>query len=131
MRSTRSWVAVSATAASIDVALDLRQDGQRLDDLDQSHWDDFLRELIPPGLSQLFFFDGEKIQRLAEQDSQELGRSVKSLLNLDLVERLSADLQIYMTKQTRAAASDHDRMEIEKLEILRDNLMARAEAVAG
>ena len=60
---------------------------QRLDALDQSQWDDFLRELIPPGLSQLFFFDGEKIQRLAEQDSQELGRSVKSLLNLDLVER--------------------------------------------
>ena len=123
---TRSWVAVSATAASIDVALDLRQDGQRLDDLDQSHWDDFLRELIPPGLSQLFFFDGEKIQRLAEQDSQELGRSVKSLLNLDLVERLSADLQIYMTKQARAAASDNDRIEIGELDILRDNLMARA-----
>ena len=124
---TRSWVATGATPASINVTLDLRQDGQRLDDLDQSHWDDFLKELIPPGLSQLFFFDGERIQKLAEQDSQELGRSVKSLLNLDLVERLSADLQIYMTKQARAAASDHDRMEIDKLEILRDNLMARAE----
>ena len=123
---TRSWIAASATAASIDVALDLRQDGQRLDDLDQSHWDDFLKELIPPGLSQLFFFDGEKIQRLAEQDSQELGRSVKSLLNLDLVERLSADLQIYVTKQARAAANDNDRAEIDRLGGLRDDLMARA-----
>ena len=123
---TRSWVAASATSASIDVALDLRQDGQRLDDLDHSHWDDFLKELIPPGLSQLFFFDGEKIQRLAEQDSQELGRSVKSLLNLDLVERLSADLQIYRTKQARAAASDNDRVEIDKLEVLRADRMARA-----
>src|SRR5689334_24104047 len=97
---TRSWVAPSATSSSIDVSLDLRQDGQRLDDLDHSHWDDFLKELIPPGLSQLFFFDGEKIQRLAdEQDSAELGRSVKSLLNLDLVERLSGDLQVYIAKQ--------------------------------
>ena len=121
---TRSWVAVGGTASSINVTLDLRQDGQRLDDLDQSHWDDFLKELIPPGLSQLFFFDGEKIQRLAEQDSQELGRSVKSLLNLDLVERLSADLQIYMTKQAREAASENDRVEIDKLKALRDNLMA-------
>ena len=126
---TRSWVAASATSASIDVALDLRQDGQRLDDLDHSHWDDFLKELIPPGLSQLFFFDGEKIQRLAEQDSQELGRSVKSLLNLDLVERLSADLQIYRTKQTRAAANDNDRAEIDKLEDLRAGLMSRARQV--
>ena len=123
---TRSWMAASATSASIDVTLDLRQDGQRLDDLDHSHWDDFLKELIPPGLSQLFFFDGEKIQRLAEQDSQELGRSVKSLLNLDLVERLSADLQIYVTKQARATANDNERAEIDKLETLRHDLMTRA-----
>ena len=68
----------------------------------------------------MFFFDGEKIQRLAEHDSQELGRSVKSLLNLDLVERLSADLQIYLAKQTRAAANENDREEIDKLEVLRD-----------
>ncbi|MGE0702447.1 MAG: DNA sulfur modification protein DndD [Vicinamibacterales bacterium] len=124
---TRSWVAARATSASIDVSLDLRQDGQRLDDLDHSHWDDFLKELIPPGLSQLFFFDGEKIQRLAEQDSQELGRSVKSLLNLDLVERLSADLQIYVTRQARAAANDNERGEIDKLAGLRQDLMSRAQ----
>ena len=121
---TRSWVAANATSASIEGSLDLRQDGQRLDDLDQSHWDDFLRELIPTGLSQLFFFDGEKIQRLAEeQDSQELGRSVKSLLNLDLVERLSADLQIYVAKQAKAAAGKSEREEIEKLESLREELI--------
>lgn len=129
---TRSWVAASATPASIEVTLDLRQDGQRLDDLDQSHWDDFLRELIPPGLSQLFFFDGEKIQRLAEeQDSQELGRSVKSLLNLDLVERLSADLQIYVAKQAKAAAGDSEREEIEKLEGLREELTGRVGQLEG
>lgn len=122
---TRSWVAPSATPASIDVTLDLRQDGHRLDDLDHSHWDDFLKELIPPGLSQLFFFDGEKIQRLAEQDAQELGRSVKSLLNLDLVERLSTDLQIYMGRQTRAAANDAERTEMDGLATLREDLMSR------
>lgn len=121
---TRSWVAASATSASIDVSLDLRRDGQRLGDLDHAHWDDFLRELIPPGLSQLFFFDGEKIQRLAEeQDSGELGRSVKSLLNLDLVERLSSDLQVYAAKQAKAVAADLDRVEIERLEELRSSLI--------
>jgi len=83
--------------------------------------------LIPPGLSQLFFFDGEKIQRLAEQDAQELGRSVKSLLNLDLVERLSADLQIYMTREARAAANDAERGEIDGLAGLREDLKSRIE----
>jgi len=125
---TRSWIASNATAASIEVSLDLKQDGQRLDDLDHSHWDDFLRELIPPGLSQLFFFDGERIQRLAEeQDSEELGRSVKSLLNLDLVERLSADLQIYVAKEAKAAAGANDREEIGRLEGLRQELTDRSE----
>lgn len=38
---TRSWVAPAAPSATIDVALDLRQDGNRLDALDRSHWDDF------------------------------------------------------------------------------------------
>jgi len=125
---TRSWVAASATSASIDVSLDLRRDGQRLGDLDHAHWDDFLKELIPPGLSQLFFFDGEKIQRLAEeQDSGELGRSVKSLLNLDLVERLSSDLQVYIAKQAKAAAVDTERTELDRLESLRNTLTSEHE----
>lgn len=122
---TRSWVAAAATPSSIEVSLDLRQDGQRLDDLDHGHWDDFLKELIPPGLSQLFFFDGEKIQRLAEQDAQELGRSVKSLLNLDLVERLSGDLQIYITREARSAANDAERVEIDRLAGSREDLKSR------
>jgi len=129
---TRSWVAASATSSSIDTSLDLRRDGQRLGDLDHEHWDDFLKELIPPGLSQLFFFDGEKIQRLAEeQDSAELGRSVKSLLNLDLVERLSSDLQVYLARQVKAVAGDVERMEIEKLEQLRVSLLQKREQLCG
>jgi len=123
---TRSWVAAKGNASSIEVSLDLKQDGQRLDDLEQEHWDDFLRELIPPGLSQLFFFDGEKIQRLAEeQDSEELGRSVKALLNLDLVERLTSDLQTYVAREVKSAAGDSDRERIEQSERLRDELLAR------
>ena len=126
---TRSWVAGGGTSASVEVAVDLRQDGQRLDDLDQSQWDEFLKALIPPGLSQLFFFDGEKIQRLAEQESRELGKAVKSLLNLDLVERLSGDLQIYVTKQARARADDKDRVEIDRLEVLGNELAERARRI--
>ncbi len=113
---TRSWMARDHTSASIDVTLDLRRDGNRLDSVDQSQWDHFLEELIPLGVSQLFFFDGERIQRLAEQDPRELGRTVKSLLNLHLVERLNADLQIYLTKQARVSAGDSDRLEIDTLE---------------
>ncbi len=122
--AVRSWVARGGTVASTDVSLDLRQDGRPLEEVDRSHWDGFLRALIPPGLSRLFFFDGERIERLATRESGELGKAVKSLLNLDLIEKLTADLQIYLRKQARARATDEDAAEIDKLETLLANLTA-------
>ena len=122
---TRSWVATNATYSSVGVTLDLRRNGRRLDEFHHARWDEFVKELIPPALSELFFFDGERIQRLAEQQSRELGRSVKSLLGLDLVEKLSADLRIYVTKQAFAIADGRDRTEVERLVALRGELLAR------
>ena len=62
-------------------------------------WQDFIKEIIPLGLSQLFFFDGEKIQKMMSDDgNEELKKSILSLLGLDLVERLQADLKIYRSK---------------------------------
>ena len=94
---SRVW---SQSDFGIKENLSIKRNGQDLDDLDQAYWQDFLLELIPPGLTQLFFFDGEKIQRLAEEESgtDELASSIKSLLGLDIVERLQADLKIYSSK---------------------------------
>ena len=69
-------------------------------------------ELVPPGLSQLFFFDGEKIQALADDEAGdfELVNSMKALLGLDLTDRLEADLAVYLRRQNEhsdgAAAGD-------------------------
>ena len=69
-------------------------------DLDPSQWGDFVKELIPPGISQLFFFDGERIQNLADDDANiHLTSAIKTLLGLELVERLHTDLGIYIRKQ--------------------------------
>ena len=78
---------------------------------------DFLLELIPPGLTQLFFFDGEKIQRLAEEESEseELASSIKSLLGLDIVERLQSDLKIYSSKEEFWQKEDPLHQELQKL----------------
>ena len=40
----------------------MNKDGKLLSDLLMEQWQDFLKELVPPGLSNLFFFDGEKIK---------------------------------------------------------------------
>ncbi len=82
------------------------RDDDPLDDVDSELWSDFVRSLVPPGVAQLFFFDGEKIKRLADEETEALalGESIKALLGLDLVERLQADLDVFSAKQARRTA---------------------------
>jgi len=57
----------------------------------------FLNELIPIGIADLFFFDGEKIADLAEdQSGAVLQTAVRRLLGIDVIERLKNDLNIFL-----------------------------------
>ncbi len=88
--------------------LNVLRDGVPLSEVEQSLWQDFVWDLIPPGLSRLYFFDGEKIQSLAEDGSGslQLSDSFKSLVGLDLVDRLSQDLEFIIAKElSRGGAS--------------------------
>lgn len=112
---TRSWG--RKTGGRTAERLDVKRDGTSLGELGSEQWQDFVRELIPPGVSSLFFFDGEKIQHLAEDstDQVELAHSIKALLGVHLIERLQADLSIYqgrLAKENGHAASD---AELERL----------------
>lgn len=76
--------------------LSIRKDGNQVDEIDKEYWQEFIKELIPLGLSELFFFDGEKIQKIMkDNNNSELKSSIMTLLGLDLIERLQADLKIY------------------------------------
>ncbi len=59
------------------------------------NWDTFVEELLPVGISGLFFFDGEKISRLAEDNytSEEVQDSIKALLGINVVDRLLIDMK--------------------------------------
>jgi DNA sulfur modification protein DndD len=96
----RSWTNLGG---KVSETLAIYRGGQILDEVDSDFWPEFLRSLVPPGLSELFFFDGEKIQKLAEDasDSDALADSVKSLLGLNLVERLQADLDLFLSRAAR------------------------------
>ncbi len=60
----------------------------------EEYWKGFIEGIIPERLSQLFFFDGEKIKNIASDDigNDVLADSIKTLLGLDIVEKLKADL---------------------------------------
>ncbi len=97
--------------------LNVKQDGECLDELEKESWQEFVKELIPVGLSQLFFFDGEKIQKMMSDDSnKEFKKSIKAMFGLDLVERLKADLKIYRTKYLMEKSSKPLEMERDELE---------------
>ena len=59
----------------------------------------FVNGLIPRGIADLFFFDGEMISQMAESgESSAMRSSFDSLLGLDMVEQLQADLRTNLTR---------------------------------
>ncbi len=125
----RSWERTPAGRLSEN--FDVDRDGKQLDEVSADHWQEFVRDLLPPGVSQLFFFDGEKIQQLAEDssDQQTLSEAVKSLLGVDIIERLYADLSIYRSKVNKplsAVATDEKTSTIARELLQLDQYIAEA-----
>jgi DNA sulfur modification protein DndD len=83
--------------------LTVKKDGNLLSEIEMDQWQDLLNELIPPRFSRLFLFDGEKIQNLVDDSSDNiyLRDSFKSLLGLDIIERLKTDLGIYLNRRVK------------------------------
>lgn len=110
----RSWY---DTGREIRESLALSEDGVPQSSLSLDACQGFLNELVPIGVSELFFFDGEKIAELAEDGSgAALGGAIHRLLGLDLVERLRGDLRVYMLRREKQGADKHVASEIEKLQ---------------
>jgi len=80
----------------------------------------FLNELIPIGVADLFFFDGEKIADLAEdQSGAVLQTAVRRLLGIDVIERLKNDLNIFLKPHQSQTMPDKVKNEIAELEAQR------------
>jgi DNA sulfur modification protein DndD len=124
---TRSW---RDRGKSIVEGLEIRRDGELPTELDEDQWADFLKELIPPGLSQLFFFDGEKIQELATaiEDDDSFEDSLFSLLGLELVDRLDADLSIYVSRKLDESGVEEITDELNELREQEDEFEQQMQA---
>lgn len=108
--------------------LSLKQNGQPLDELDYEQCQGFLNELIPHGIADLFFFDGEKIAELAEDESGNILRTaVRRLLGLDLISKLRNDLIIFVKRQQSSQLASSQQQQLAELETKIEKLAYQAE----
>jgi DNA sulfur modification protein DndD len=112
---TRSW-GKSGASRTVE-RIDVKRDGESLGDFAIEQWQDFIQELIPPGVSNLFFFDGERIQQLADDltDQAALSSSIKSLLGVHLLDRLHSDLNIYQARLVQNRKGDEPATKLDQL----------------
>lgn len=106
--------------------VEIFQNGEHLKNLTDQQKQAFLNELIPIGVADLFFFDGEKIANLAEDDNNSaLADAINRLLGLDIIDRLKADLGVYLRDQKRDKLPSTIQNEMESLENSYHSLYAK------
>ncbi|MDF4512711.1 DNA sulfur modification protein DndD [Vibrio parahaemolyticus] len=110
----------------------LEKDGVQIPELNYEQCQGFLNELIPTGIADLFFFDGEKIAELAEDESGTvLKTAVRRLLGLDVIAKLKSDLNIFLKKQGSSALSQSLKAEMDSLDQQRISHERNAEKLRG
>lgn len=93
-------------------------DGEWSDKALANTWDEFIENLLPLGISNLFLFDGEQVKELAELDTPPptVVAAIQSLLGLELSERLATDLDILVSRKRKEIASAKELATLEELE---------------
>jgi DNA sulfur modification protein DndD len=115
IRVHRSW---SQNGKDIRETLDILKDG-KLDRVMTSTWNEYVEKYFPSRISNLFFFDGEKIENFAdlENSTQLLSTAFHALLGLDIVDQLSADLNVLeRRKRANMKISSEQQKKIEDAE---------------
>lgn len=110
----RSW---RKRGASFVEDVEASRNGARDDSLADG-WLDFVESIVPRGIARLVFFDGEKVEALAdlENASATLRTAVGSLLGLDLVDQLAIDLEVLQRRRTTASASPEEQEQLGALD---------------
>jgi DNA sulfur modification protein DndD len=97
----RNW---KIEGENVEETFRLLKNGQMLGSIEQEYSQTFIANLIPMGVSSLFFFDGEKIQELATDNIENsyFKEALDSILGLDVIQTLVKDLKIYAYRQNGA-----------------------------
>ncbi|WP_414624851.1 DNA sulfur modification protein DndD [Calothrix sp. CCY 0018] len=98
--------------------LDIRENDEWLDEGLVSIWDEYIENLLPLGISNLFLFDGEQVKELAEQEQPPyiVVEAIRALLGLELAERLTVDLEILVNRKRKELVDTKELANLEEIE---------------
>ena len=112
---TRSW---SGGRDGLNEEITIKENGKILSELDNTQAQSFLNDLIPLGIADLFFFDGEKIKNMADdEDGHVLVEALKKLVGIDLIDRAIHDTGVILRRNKKQDISKSERKEIDDMEL--------------
>lgn len=96
-----------------------------MNDFLTKNWPMFIENVLPESLSKFFFFDGEKIAALAEDDtSKDMKDAIKSMLGITVLDTLGKDLSRLLNTISKNVITQDEREQIEQLRNIKNNSKA-------
>ncbi len=96
----RSWDVDIAHRQALAPVLAIQENERPIDWIEDNPaaYQDFLRHVLPPRISPFFFFDGERIQTFAEEESHDrrMVEAIEDILHITVYKTLRDDLKKYV-----------------------------------
>jgi len=127
------------TAADLKEKVTIKKNEQVISEIEQQSFLDYIKTEIPEGITQFFFFDGEKIQQIAadEYAAMDLKNSMEAALGIQNIHKLIDDLDHVKRDERKdiPGITNEDiqlqEMEIAKLENKKVKLESQTEEIDG
>lgn len=95
-----------------------------------NNWTMFIENILPSGLSNFFFFDGEKIAEIAmDNTSKQIKASIKALLGITVLDLLESDLGRITSRIAKANADSSELQEVERLRTAKNEAALELEEI--
>jgi DNA sulfur modification protein DndD len=126
---SRNWF--ESNSSNIKEVCEIKRDGI-FDQSASERWHEFVEEFMPSEISELFFFDGEKIESLADplRSSVILRNGIYSLLGINAIESLVKSLTQIEKRKAIEMAKEYGNISIETEEIFVKDLNSRKELLS-
>ena len=102
---------------NIKEILSVFKDGKK-DDAVLNTWNEYIENLLPLSTMPLFFFDGEKIEDLANplKSSDIIRSAINGLLGLDIIDQCKVNLDLFTSRKAKELANEKALNDIEEKE---------------